>query len=62
MTCHTIIGEDGSKMTICTSNAVDNRCELKKAMVCRKWEVCEECDSYEICQRMLEKRKLRESE
>ncbi len=62
MTCHFIRNEDGSEMIICTSNDQDDRCELKKAMVCRRAEICEKCDSCETCQRVLAKRKLKESE
>lgn len=60
MTCHFIISEDGAQITICTNNFIDDRCELKKAMVCRRREVCEECDSHRTCQGVLARRKERE--
>lgn len=63
MTCHFIIGEDGSRMIVCTrGERPDEMTELKKAMTCRKWEICSKCESYETCQRVLAKRKEREGE
>jgi len=62
MTCNFIQGEDGLKIIFCTDNFTDDRCKLKKAMVCRRQVDCEECKSHDVCQRVLEKRKLKESE
>lgn len=57
MTCHFIIGEDGSRMIVCTRGPQrDEMGELKRAMACRKWEICSKCESYETCQRVLAKR------
>jgi len=58
MTCNFKYEEDGSLTIICTrGNKPDETSELKKAMVCRRWEICKKCESYETCQRVLVKRK-----
>lgn len=35
--------------------------ELRKAMVCRKWDICQKCESYMACLSELEKRKEKKS-
>lgn len=63
MTCHFIKDEDGATMIVCTrGNKPDEMSELKKAMVCRRWVICEKCESYSTCQSVLAKRKQKESE
>lgn len=59
MTCNFRRTEDGALMIVCTRNSrvPDELTELKRAMACRKWEICSKCESYEICQRVLAKRK-----
>lgn len=58
MTCNFRRTDDGALMIVCTrGDHRDEMSELKKAMACRRWEICEKCDSYEICQRVLAKRK-----
>ena len=58
MTCHFINDEDGSLMIVCTRGYAQNELhELKKAMSCRKWEICEKCESLKTCQGVLAKRK-----
>lgn len=58
MPCHFTLDEDGSTMIVCSRRSpMDELPELKKAMVCRKWEICEKCESYETCQGVLAKRK-----
>jgi predicted RNA-binding Zn-ribbon protein involved in translation (DUF1610 family) len=57
MTCNFTQDEDGNLMIICTRGSKpDEMSELKKAMVCRRWEICEKCESHETCQRVLAKR------
>lgn len=64
MACNFRRTEDGALMIVCTrtSRGPDEMTELKKAMVCRRWEICSKCESYKTCQKVLAKRKIRESE
>lgn len=59
MACKFTVTADGARIIICSRGArqPDEMGELKKAMVCRRWEICQKCDSYEVCQRVLAKRK-----
>lgn len=45
-------------MIVCSRNSPgpDEMTVLKKAMACRRWEICSKCDSYQTCQRVLAKR------
>jgi hypothetical protein len=63
MTCNYRTDEDGALIIVCSRNGCgpDEMNELKKAMVCRRWERCQKCESYETCQRVLIKRKECES-
>jgi hypothetical protein len=58
MTCNFKYDEDGSLTIICSRNDTPSEIpELKKAMVCKRRVKCEECESHEICRRVLVKRK-----
>jgi hypothetical protein len=58
LTCKFTITEDGARIILCTrGNKPDEMSELKKAMACRRWEICEKCDSHETCRHVLAKRK-----
>lgn len=63
MTCNFTHDEDGALMIVCSRNSrgPDEMTQLKKAMVCRRWERCNKCESYGTCQRVLAKRKESET-
>ena len=58
MTCNFRRDKDGALMIICSrdSEGPSEMQKLKRAMVCRRWEICDKCDSYGTCKRVLEKR------
>jgi len=59
MTCNYMVNELGVPMIVCSRNnrGPDEMEELKKAMACRRWEICSKCESYGIYQRVLAKRR-----
>ena len=60
MTCHFQKDSSGNVIAIyCTrSEEKDIMGELKKALICRKWDICQKCNSYMACLSELEKRKV----
>jgi len=54
MTCKFTRNGNATSMIVCTDGAseraeMDDMSELKKAMHCRRWEICKKCDEHEIC-------------
>jgi len=41
---------NATSMIVCTKETENNEMsELKKAMHCRRWEICKKCDDHEAC-------------
>jgi hypothetical protein len=59
MTCNFRRDKDGTLMIVCTRDSVgpSEMQKLKRAMACRRWEICDKCKSYETCKRVLANRK-----
>lgn len=59
MTCNFLKDESGNVLMIfCTRGETkDIMGELKKVTKCRKWDICQKCESYATCLNVLEKRK-----
>ena len=60
MACNFKFNENGVlQMIVCTRDSVgpSEMQKLKRAMACRRWEICDKCKSYETCKRVPENRK-----
>ena len=50
MACKFTRSGNAVSMIVCTKETENNEMsELKKAMHCRRWEICKKCDAYEAC-------------
>ena len=50
MACRFTRSGNAVSMIVCTKETENNEMsELKKAMHCRRWEICNKCNDYEMC-------------